>query len=142
MTEDVLLGQSGVLQYDKGFDGLAQDWIGHADDGRLDDALEAIEHVFYFFGRDFFAATFDDVVFAGNKIEIALLVHLKEIATVEDALAGLELALAHRTRASGLKRPPSPGEIKEALLEAYGGGRRAEARKKISKIFFRERSGE
>ena len=65
----------------------------------------------------------------------------REIATVEDALAGLELALAHRTRASGLKRPPSPGEIKEALLEAYGGGRRTEARKKISKIFFREQSG-
>jgi len=40
--------------------------------------------------------------------------------TEEDVVTGLELALSHRTRAEGLKPPPTKEEIRAALSEALG----------------------
>ena len=60
----------------------------------------------------------------------------REDVSWDDVRLALRLALSHRTRAGGLKRPPSPGEIREVLLEARG-AKRVEGRKKPTKLFFR-----
>ncbi|RLE74651.1 MAG: magnesium chelatase ATPase subunit I [Thermoprotei archaeon] len=59
--------------------------------------------------------------------------------THEDALSGLLLALAHRTRAGGLKPPPSEDEVISAYSEALPQGRlAAEMRREArSTRFFR-----
>jgi len=52
--------------------------------------------------------------------------------TEEDIIAGLELALGHRTRAEGLKPPPTKEEIRAALSEALGKRPSATAREEVS----------
>ncbi len=58
----------------------------------------------------------------------------------EDVQAGLELALSHRTRAEGLKPPPTSEEIRTALSEALGrrpaGQREEQADKRPFDKFF------
>jgi len=57
----------------------------------------------------------------------------------EDVLAGLQMALTHRTRAEGLKPPPGREEILAAFSESMGKGaakKEAEARERREQIRF------
>lgn len=60
-----------------------------------------------------------DIVAAKVARALAALNGRSEVSE-EDILAGLELALAHRTRAEGLKPPPSKEEIRAAMSEVMG----------------------
>jgi len=68
--------------------------------------------------------------------------HGRDVVKEEDALVALNLSLAHRTRAGGLKPPPTQEEIKRAALMTFSPSRskgkgKSEIRLKSSHSFFR-----
>ena len=68
--------------------GLAQQLVGHAEDGRLGHLGHGVEHVLDFLRADLLATGLDDVVHPRDEVKVALLVGAKQVARVEDLLAG------------------------------------------------------
>ena len=73
---------------DVGPDDLAAEGIGLADDGTFSDAFDFVDAVFDFAGVDVFAVHDDEVFQAVDDVDVAVFVHVGEVAGVEPAVFG------------------------------------------------------
>ena len=67
---------------------MAAEGIGLADDGAFSDAFDFVDAVFDFAGVDVFAVHDDEVFQAVDDVDVAVFVHVGEVAGVEPAVFG------------------------------------------------------
>src|SRR5258708_14414511 len=87
MGANLALGQHSTGgKRNKELDRLAKHQIGHTDHCCLLHARELIQNGLNLLGRDLLAAALNDVVFAPDEVEEAILLHPAEIACIEHRL--------------------------------------------------------
>ena len=67
---------------------MAAEGIGLADDGAFSDAFDFVDAVFDFAGVDVFAVHDDEVFQAVDDVDVAVFVHVGEVAGMEPAVFG------------------------------------------------------
>ncbi len=112
------LHRPAVVELDEGADALAEDLVGHRDDGGEGDAGVGGDLLLDLGGADVLAAADDDVGGAADDGEVALLVELDDVGVEEEAVGGEELGVGGRVV-----------EVAEAGGRALGAGLAAAGRR-------------
>src|SRR2546423_829076 len=89
MRDDGCFRQSRRRRHDESFDRLAHQRIGDANDRGILNSGKRIKDILDFPRSDLFAAAFDDVILAADKIEVTLFIGLEQITAITDSFSDL-----------------------------------------------------